>query len=669
MKKIFDRTIINKVKKSKERVLETIREEDYYIHYTTTNVSFIAMYKYLKSKGIKNNKFFLKLYDESLITVNPFDKNLTNEQKGRIIREITINPWYYYREIYTIPEAGGDIRFELNRGNLALLYLAHLNINIILELPRQTGKTWGVLANFDWTYNFSGENMSILTMNKSNDDGQANIQRYKDARKLLPEYLQFSHKDDTDNKREIRSGLTSNVFKLIPTPKDQTFADKAGRGLTAPKIWFDEVAFIKYIDMIYTVAAPIQTKASEAAARNNVPYGKILTTTPNYLDSPEGMFVYDIMDKAAKWNEELYDMTKEEIDNYIYENSSNDLIYIRYSWKELGKTEKWYDSQCRAMNNDHIKIKRELDLEWTFASDNSPFSEEELEEIKSYIKPPIGNLRLKDVYTFDIYEIIDPLVSYCINVDISGGLKRDSTSIVIIHPVTGATVAIFNNNRISTSQLKFLLFEIVTKWLLNGFLVIERNSYGLPIIQSFMEEKEFAIIRKKIFYSIKEEEREIKYGTGEKPMTKLQFRKKKTRVYGIDTTPASRELFIELLGQMIREHPEKITAQIMFDQIKTLEIKSNGKIEHRDGFNDDVLMARLFGEYAKTRTTWRIFARNKTANEKAEFVQEYFRKLEIIKETNSLSSISQNLIKLELKDKNPENKFLIEKFRNMNRRD
>ena len=65
------------------------------IHYNTKNVSFLKVAKILKDKGIKNYAFFLVLYDESLADVDPYDENLTDDQKNRIIIECTKNPWYF----------------------------------------------------------------------------------------------------------------------------------------------------------------------------------------------------------------------------------------------------------------------------------------------------------------------------------------------------------------------------------------------------------------------------------------------------------------------------------------------------------------------------------------------------------------------------------------------
>ena len=45
----------------------------YDIH--TKNISFLKMAKYLKEKGIKKYAFMLKLYDKTLVGVDPYSSN------------------------------------------------------------------------------------------------------------------------------------------------------------------------------------------------------------------------------------------------------------------------------------------------------------------------------------------------------------------------------------------------------------------------------------------------------------------------------------------------------------------------------------------------------------------------------------------------------------------
>ena len=64
----------------------TYQEYDEYIYdYETTNASFIAMASLLYKKGIKNYNFFLKLYDEDLVGVDPYDPDLSLNMKMKII--------------------------------------------------------------------------------------------------------------------------------------------------------------------------------------------------------------------------------------------------------------------------------------------------------------------------------------------------------------------------------------------------------------------------------------------------------------------------------------------------------------------------------------------------------------------------------------------------------
>ena len=107
----------------------------YDIH--TKNRSFLKVCKYLREKGVKNNKFMLTLYDTDLVAVDPFDPHLSKEMQFKIYREICRNVWYFIREVVKIPADGADIPYELNLGNATLTYLKELNKNFIEIMPRQ----------------------------------------------------------------------------------------------------------------------------------------------------------------------------------------------------------------------------------------------------------------------------------------------------------------------------------------------------------------------------------------------------------------------------------------------------------------------------------------------------------------------------------------------------
>ena len=114
-----------------------------YYQRSTTNKSFVEMSNYLKAIGIKNNRFMLALLDPDLANIDPHDPNLNVMYKRKVFLECVNNFWYYLREVVRVPTSGEPSKFILNRGNMAFLYLAIMNINVLLLQPRQTGKTIG----------------------------------------------------------------------------------------------------------------------------------------------------------------------------------------------------------------------------------------------------------------------------------------------------------------------------------------------------------------------------------------------------------------------------------------------------------------------------------------------------------------------------------------------
>jgi len=85
-----------------------------YKDYNTSNKSFLRMVTILTKLGIKNNDFFLAIYDKDLIGVNPFDPFLTDDIKNKIIVECYRNKFYYLRECVRITEKGNPNPVKYN---------------------------------------------------------------------------------------------------------------------------------------------------------------------------------------------------------------------------------------------------------------------------------------------------------------------------------------------------------------------------------------------------------------------------------------------------------------------------------------------------------------------------------------------------------------------------
>jgi hypothetical protein len=86
------------------------------------------------------------------------------------------------------------------------------------------------------------------------------------------------------------------------------------------------------------------------------------------------------------------------------------------------------------------------------------------------------------MYPVYFYETPDVNLNYVLSCDVGGGLSHDSSVINIIHPGDFRIVGDFRNNKIDTDNFKKLIYGIMTLYLPNSILIIERNSYGLNII-------------------------------------------------------------------------------------------------------------------------------------------------------------------------------------------
>lgn len=460
---------------------------------TTNNQSFLDMHYWLKLHGIQNNKFFLVLYDTGLAAIDPRDPNISQEMALRVTRECMINPWYFLREIIRIPDqggaVGGGVRFKLDRGNLALMFGFCNNWNMFLELPRQFGKTTSALCWYLWVFNFKTTNTEIMFMNKKHDDSKMNLRRLKTLRDALPSYLQMSEDfsmyggkkmKPTSNVETLTHPRNNNKITTKPGARSRAAANGLGRGCTMPIHWYDEFAFIAYNDTIYLAATPAYKTASTNAKRNHKPYGILITTTPGDLTTQEGVYAFNMKENATPFREEFYDWSYEQLEELRQANNNSTFFYIRFTYRQLGKGEEYFKEMVKDLNKDWPAIRREVLLEWATMSNNSPFTSQDLDVVKSLTRDePIYRIHLGGTaspYYLDVWSQTDTRrFPPIIGVDVSGGYSKDSSAITIIDSRTTQVMGTFNCNFIPTNDLAKVIYEIVVKYMPNAIVNIERN--------------------------------------------------------------------------------------------------------------------------------------------------------------------------------------------------
>lgn len=568
----------------------------------TKNQSFLQVAKDLKIVGVKNFYFMLELKDPSVAYLDPYSPLLTNDAIARIVFECRKNMWYYIREIARIPEQGGtSVQYLANRGNIAQAWCFLNGIDSYLNLPRQRGKTQSAICEIGWGYNYGTTNSQTIFVNKSGDDAKTNLGRLKDQLELLPKYMQFEavyNEDDGKTTKQIKNAtkmrhpITKNEIITKAKATSQESALNIARGLTAPIQHFDEVEFTSKIKTIVQNSAPTYEKASENAKKNGALYGRLFTSTPGDLDTPSGQEGLEIVTSCATWTEQMYDMTPEKRTEYMHANSKNDIVYIEYSYKQLGLTEEWFDNISRKIG-DIQTVKREVLLQRLRGSSDSVFTRDQIEFVLMNIQPVIQEIFIKEVFKFDIYEPLNRNIPYLVGVDCSTGTLGDSNAITIINPYTCRPAAEFKCNFIGETAYEALLKELILKYIPKAILCIERNSVGDGIIDHLMHSK----IRANLYFDVDKDLLNHSISQAMDTESLLKRKAKEKSFIGVWTGQKSRADMITILMHRMEDYKKDFVTKNISDDISRLIKKTSGKVEAMSGFHDDSIMSYLIAMY------------------------------------------------------------------------
>lgn len=601
-----------------------------YYQMNTLNKSFLEMHYYLKARGIKNNKFHLLLYDRDLANVDPYDLSLPTYMKQKIFVECQRNFWYYVREVIRVQSQGGPyVRYRLDRGNLALNFCFTLNLNIYEEQPRQTGKTVGTNVWFSWVYNFGSRNANMIFLNKKHDDAKRNLNDLKNIIKALPSYLRFDQAFGIDGKKlkatntvqYLQHKINFNKIEALPMARNRTSAISLLRGRTVTNCWIDESAFFQYLEESLQNGMPALTTAFRNCKQNGAPHGLCLTSTPGFLTTEEGQYMFDLKNKMTPFSELWYDFSLQKLTETLNANEKSIFVYIRTTYQQLGLSEDWLKERIKEQNQKWTDIRREYLLEWATSSENCPFTQDELRNVERYVRNPIKQIYISN-FLFNIYSEINPREKTLIGVDVAAGYSKDSSAISVTESSTTKLVADFNCNYINPVDLGNVIYTLVTNYLPNSLVTIERNGVGTGTLAQLMKSR----IRNNLYYEIKERTIEERLGFG----TKSNKRKQITKVYGVDNSKDVRERLMDLLTDRVRDHYDKFISPILLEELKNLELKKTGRIDHSANSHDDGLFSYLYSIYPlyygkNVRENWHIdIPTLRTADDEAqEIFQDY----------------------------------------------
>lgn len=578
----------------------------------TSNKSFLQVAKDLKSLGIHNYYFMLEIYDYSLVNIDPYAENLTRDQISRIMTECTRNPWYYLREICRIPDQGGvGIPFKANRGNIAQTWLTLHGIDSWLCLPRQQGKTISFLCLLAWAYSFGTNNSTFIFVNKDSGNAKENLQRLKDIIDCLPEFLRFDQIMEEDengkvklvkaarNATSMKHPITKNRIIIKPKATSYESALSLARGLTSPILHFDEPEFTPYIKTIIENSVSTFETASRNAKKNGAMYCRAFSCTPGDLDTSMGQEAQEVLSHTTKWSEHMYDMRydslnddKNELLQYVKNNGGNGIVYIEYSYKQLGLTDEWLRNMYNKIQNP-VVVKREILLQRIRGSSDSPFDQEDIEYMASMVQPIIDELYLCDHFRFDIYKKLERLTPYLVSIDCSTGTNGDSNAITVINPYTVRPDAEFKCPYIGETQFEKLIIELVQQHLPRACIIIERNSVGDGIIDHLLNSP----IRSNLYFDKNKDLVEANLADQSNVVSMLKRQGDQKKFYGVYTDNKSREDMMAILFRRVAEFKDDFVTKNITDDIAHLVRFKSGKVAAQIGFHDDSIMSYLIGMY------------------------------------------------------------------------
>jgi len=572
--------------------------------YSTRNKSFLAMHFYLKKKGLKNNNFMLMLFDQGLIGVDPFDPNLSPQFKARILIEVQRNFWYFIREVVRMISAGGaPCSFRLDPANMAMSYLLQYSINVYEEIPRQCGKTLLVAAWYLWIYNFRSRSSNIVFLNKKMETTKENLERLKTLRDNLPDYLKMDAVYDAQGKplkaastvEYIKNPINKNMIKCLPSATSDGAASNLLRGKSLSGLWIDEAAFIPHLRTILINGMPALRTSMDQCAMNGAPHGIIYTSTPGSLKDENAAYFNDLRLSMTPFQEAWYELPAEELFNIIKCNTKSSFVYVKFEYQQLGKSEQWFKDNCKEMSYDYAGIRREILLMWEAASDNCPFSKEQLDIVQQYTRTPTKQMLVFNRYAINCYKEFKSQFElynsqFVVGCDVAAGTQRDASTMVVLDARTSELVLEFNCNYISTIEFAKVIIEVVSHWLPmeRTLVTVERNGVGHGVLAKLINSP----IKRCLYYEIKEKVVEERGDAG-----RMRKFSEMVKSYGLYNVNEVRYDLMDLLANRIENYPHLITSKIMLDEIRGLERKKGDRIEHSNVSHDDTLFGYLLALY------------------------------------------------------------------------
>ncbi|QVW55213.1 hypothetical protein pEaSNUABM29_00173 [Erwinia phage pEa_SNUABM_29] len=575
----------------------------------TPNTNFTQFAATLQGLGVQHWYCHLALLNPELRMVDPFNPDLTLEQKAMVIAECAENPWYFFRECVRVPADGtkNGMPFRIDRGNFSMYWVFFNNIDAAVEFLRQHGKTVGMAALLLWLLRFL-ENSRTILITKGPALREETINKMKQLRNALPDYLWPHHPDDPDNRETFACLAQGNKLITGIGQNDKEAANGVGRGLTAGRLFSDEGPFTNNIHHILPAALASGTAARRINEAEGVPYGNVFATTPGDLATEEGAYMYELMTSGIMWDERFIDVpTRAQLIEIIRRGSTAKIprimFYIKYNHRQLGTTDEELADMIANAPGTPDQIRRDFGGEWTTGGYNKPFSGDDARRMNGSRMRAVWKDISASNYVTDWYYPEEQMAlkmqdRHIIGLDTSEAVGRDAIAMSIVNSVNGEYAGKLTVNETNVIGFAIHLADFMIKYP-NTVLILERRSTGSSVADAIILQLQSKVrdLHCRLYVRITQDYsrnddlfKEFHRG----PVGSAERFWDKFRKYiGFSTDQDKRrKLYGEVFTTALRLSADLLRSGELIDQILGL-VERNGRIDHRASGHDDLVISWL----------------------------------------------------------------------------
>lgn len=610
----------------------------------TSNKSFLEFAALLKMMGVRNHSFALSLLQPELSGVDVYSPDITDAQKEMVILECAYNPWYFLREVMRVPPVAGldPVMFRANRANISMIWTFFNRIDYLLIQPRQTGKSVSTDSLSSYLYLLRLYNARMMLITKDDSLRADNIVRLRRMRQYLPKWLVLDDKTDAANTTMVTYNLRGNIYKTAVGQNSEDGALKVGRGASVPYLHDDEGPFRPFSDITIPAASSAMDAALDEAYKNDLPGGKIFTTTAGKINSRSGKFFYDkIYRPAARWDELFYDLKdRDDLHRVVASMSkqqqsedgvAKDKIIAQlsiagvWSHRQLGYTDEWLFGKIVKSRGEADAIDRDYFNRWTYGNLTSPFTADITANILKSERAHDWAEITESGFVIRWYKPKEGFRDYlakthlALGVDTSDAIGRDGISMVWVDQQDLSVVGVASINNASIPKIAKFVAQMLIK-IENSTMVIEKKSSAQTFIDtciSLLSSNGIDPVTR--IYSRLVDEKTTRVNDWELMKRTPVIRRNDTfydkwrSLFGFNTTGASRDLLYSTVLVAAAKHSASLISDTtLSEELRGLEIR-NGRIDHSSGGHDDTVIAWLlchwFFMYAKNLSVYGIDTR------------------------------------------------------------